>query len=161
MEEQKQEQQGQAVGEKITPKGWDFSAFSNVLYSSLGATIILTTVATLLSLIGIILGAINFVGPAAHYPTWILATWFVCSILFALLILLHVIFYMILSGNSEAFIYLLFIAPVSFILLFAGMVGRHFAWISIVEFPLLIAIIIIDVLLKFGVVFTFDGDVKK
>lgn len=116
--------------------------------------VIATGIFVLLSLIGIILGAINYVGGPITYPTWVLAPWFVVDvILIVCTILYSFLFFSVLAfiattdeGETAASIAMIGIPIVVFVAGGLMLISKHFAWVSLFAFFILLTCLIIDVL---------------
>ena len=119
--------------------------FTEIIWGTVGFLI--------LSLIGIILGAINYVGGPVTYPTWTLTIWFVVNVFLTICVVLYSLFFMGLAdfidekndlAGLEVFLILGAIA--SFVLGGILLGTKHFAWISLFSFLILLACLIVDVL---------------
>lgn len=115
----------------------------------LKSVLVVLGLAIFLSLVGVSLGANNFMNGPAHYPAWVLTTWFIVDILLLVLLLLHLVLLGIASivedNSGEATGGLI---GMGLIILIGGGIalnGKHLAWISLFELLFLIAAVIIDV----------------
>lgn len=118
-------------------------------------SLIILAVFLLLTLAGIILGAINFVGPAVQYPSWLLAAWFVVDVLLVVFVLVHLTIYTIALISEDGAGLAGMIAScelVVFIGAWVMLATKHFAWVSICAFGILVACAIIDVLIVWNVI---------
>lgn len=139
-QEQKQETVQQPV---VATSTFRLSSYSRVVYGVM-------VTGLLFSLGGVILGANNFVGPAAHYPSLLLATWLVVDVLLVLLMLIQIIVYGMLDNNSDAFNTLMTIGS---IILIGGtllLIFKHFAFLSVFSLFILVAMLIADITIMAG-----------
>lgn len=144
MEEQHSEQTMQS------PEGKPQSATAAQDQQSLlvGVEIIMG-LALLASLIGIILGANNYMNGPVAYPGWVLTTWFVIDLFLIILILIHAVVYAARSSaagdKSETSGGIIAIGVFDLIGGSILLYNRHLAWISILAFLLLIAFLVADI----------------
>lgn len=110
-------------------------------------------VCMLLSIVGVALGALNFVSPM-YYPAWLLASWLVVNILVGLVILSYVIrlAFLVISrvaGNEAPAVAIVFLLGGGVLLgtWIPMLTGKHFGWFSISSLVLLVALVIIE---RFG-----------
>jgi uncharacterized membrane protein HdeD (DUF308 family) len=144
MEEQQSEQTMQS------PEGVQQSATAAQDQQSLllGVEIIMG-LALLAALIGIILGANNYMNGPAHYPGWVLTTWFIIDLFLIILILIHAVVYTARSSaagdSSETQGGIIAIGVFDLIGGAILLYNKHLAWISILAFLLLIAFLVADI----------------
>lgn len=101
--------------------------------------------ALLAAFIGTILGANNFMNGPAIYPAWVRTAWLVSDILLILLILVHIVFFVSESDDSNA------AGPgiVGFLIVLIGggilLYNKHLAWASTFALLILIGCLFADI----------------
>lgn len=113
-------------------------------------------VAIPLAIVGVVLGAVNFMSGPVQYPVWVLAGWLVVDILLLMFLLLHVALYGVIAieglgkGEEQAISGVVGTCMgVGLFLLIGGGITltlRHLAWVSIFELLFLVIAVVISII---------------
>jgi hypothetical protein len=125
--------------------------YLDIVSSFLTWVAVVTGVAVLLSLLGIVFGAINYVAGPITYPGGVLAAWFVIDVLLLVCVILYLIFFANLwwlSYPKDPGPAVIGVAGAVVVFVSGGIFlsVKHLAWISFFAFFLLLACLIVDVL---------------
>jgi hypothetical protein len=106
-------------------------------------------IAIVLAIVGVALGAVNYMSGPVHYAAWLLAAWMVVDILLFVFLLLHLVLYGIVSADSRSDweVLLGLLGIVMLIAAGAMLSGKHLAWLSMCELLFLVAATVIDILI--------------
>lgn len=107
-----------------------------------------------LAIVGVALGAANYMSGPIQYPAWLLATWMVVDILLVVFLLLHVVLYAVMileherSSEAEQVAFVGGIITGLVLLIGGGLMiqAKHLAWVSLFELLLLAAATVINVI---------------
>jgi hypothetical protein len=123
-----------------------------VLYHHRAEILTVMGVAMCIALTGIVCGAMNFVGSSIHYPTFILALWFVADLLLMIGVLVHIVVGISAfvdfddSDDIGGFFAMLFVfCGLGLGLTWYLLAAKHFAWLSLILFLLLTTLTVLDV----------------
>lgn len=106
------------------------------------------SVAIPLAVVGVALGAMNFMSGPIYYPAWLLAAWMVVDILLLVFLLLHLVLYGVILAETTTQGIEVVCGVLGLVFLIAGGImlsGKHLAYVSVCELFLLVAATIINI----------------